>query len=41
MKEDRKKKRARLQLKVPTDETIGRNLGNESLEENLCMLGVP
>ena len=23
------------------DETIGRSLGNESLEENLCILGVP
>ena len=26
------RKRARLQLKVPIDETIGRSLGNESLE---------
>ena len=23
------------------NETIGRSLGNESLEENLCILGVP
>ena len=23
------------------DETIGRSLGNESLEENWCILGVP
>ena len=35
------RKRAGLQLKVPIDETIGGNLGNESLEENLCILGVP
>ena len=26
---------------MPVDETIGLNLGNESLEENLCILGVP
>ena len=26
---------------MPIDETIGQNLGNESLEENLCILGVP
>ena len=26
---------------MPIDETIRRNLGNESLEENLCILGVP
>ena len=26
---------------MPIDETIGRILGNESLEENLCILGVP
>ena len=35
------RKRARLYLKVPIDETIGQSLGNESLEENLCILGVP
>ena len=35
------RKRAGLQLKVPIDETIGGNLGNESLEDNLCILGVP
>ena len=23
------------------DETIGRSLGNKSLEENLCILGLP
>ena len=28
-------------IKVPIDETIGQSLGNESLEENLCILGVP
>ena len=27
-------------LKVPTGETIGRSLGYESVEENLCILGV-
>ena len=27
--------------KVPTDETIGQSLGNESVEENVCILGVP
>ena len=26
---------------IPIDETMGRSLGNESLEENLCILGVP
>ena len=26
---------------IPIDETIGRSLGIESLEENLCILGVP
>ena len=26
---------------MPIDETIGRSLGNESLEDNLCILGVP
>ena len=26
---------------MPTDETIGQSLGNESLEENLCILGIP
>ena len=35
------RKRARISLKVPIDETIGQSLGNESLEENLCILGVP
>ena len=30
-----------IKLKVPIDETIGQSLGNESLEENLCILGVP
>ena len=35
------KKRARLKLKVPLDETIGQSLGNESLEESLCFLVVP
>ena len=35
------KKWARLYLKVPTDETIERSWGDESLEENLCILGVP
>ena len=29
-----------LKLKVPIDEIIGRCLGNESLEENLCTFGV-
>ena len=28
-------------LKVPIDETIGQILGNQSLEENLYILGVP
>ena len=28
-------------MKTPVDETIGQSLGNESLEENLCILGVP
>ena len=42
-KGERKSKRkwARLLLKVPLDQTIGSSLGNESLEENLCILGVP
>ena len=31
----------RSQLKVPIDETIEQNLGNVSLQENLCILGVP
>ena len=35
------RKWARSYLKVPIDETIGRSLGNVSLEENLCILGVP
>ena len=35
------RKWARLQLKVPIDETIGQSLGNESIGENLCILGVP
>ena len=35
------RKQARLQLKVAIDETIRRSLENESLEENLCILGVP
>ena len=39
MREDHK--RARLKLKVPIGETIGWSLGNESLEENLGILGVP
>ena len=26
---------------MPIDETIGQSLGNESLEENTCILGVP
>ena len=26
---------------MPIDETIGRSLGNYSLEKNLCILGVP
>ena len=26
---------------MPIDETIGRSLGYQSLEENLCILGVP
>ena len=30
-----------MQLKVPIDETIGRSLKNESLEQNLCILGGP
>ena len=34
------RKWARL-LKMPTDETIGQSLGNESLEKNLRILGVP
>ena len=41
VKEDQHRKRARLWLKVPIDETIGRSLENESLEEDLCILGVP
>ena len=28
-------------MKVPIDETIGRSLGNESPEKNLCILRVP
>ena len=28
-------------VKAPINETIGRSSGNESLEENLCILGVP
>ena len=36
-----KKKRARLQLVVPIEETIERRLGNESLEENFCILAEP
>ena len=28
-------------IKIPIDETIGPSLGNESLVENLCILGVP
>ena len=35
------RKQAKLKLKVPIDETIGWSLGNESLEENLCILEVP
>ena len=43
VKEDCRSQRKwkRLELKVPADETIERSLGNESLEENLCILGVP
>ena len=26
---------------MPIDESIGRTFGNESLEENFCILGVP
>ena len=26
---------------MPIDETIGRSLGNEWLEENLCIIGLP
>ena len=35
------RERARSQLKVPIDETVGRSLGNVSLEQNLRILGVP
>ena len=35
------RKWARLWLKVPIDETMGRSLANESLEKNLCIWGVP
>ena len=31
---------ARLLLKVPIDETTGRSLGNVSVEEKMCILGV-
>ena len=41
MKEDHKGKTQCYILKVPIDKTIGRSLGNESLEENFCILGVP
>ena len=34
------KEMARIQLKVSIAETIWQSLGNESLEENLCSLGV-
>ena len=35
------RKRTRSELKVPIDLTIGRSLENVSLDENLCILGVP
>ena len=35
------RKQARSYLKVPIDEIIRQSLGNVSLEENLCILGVP
>ena len=41
MKEDHKGNVQCYILKVPIDETIGQSLGNESLKENLCILGVP
>ena len=41
MKEDHKGNVQCFILKVPIDETIGRGLGKKSLEENLCILGVP
>ena len=31
----------RLQLKAPIKKTIGQSLGNESLEEKFCILGIP
>ena len=34
------RKQARSYLKVPIDEIIRQSLGNVSLEENLCILGV-
>ena len=41
MKEDHKGKGQDYNYKLPIDETIGQKLGNESLEENLCILQVP
>ena len=35
------RKQARSYLKIPIDEIIRQSLGNVSLEENLCILGVP
>ena len=35
------RKQARSYLKLPIDEIIRQSLGNVSLEENLCILGVP
>ena len=41
MREVHKGNRQDLKLKVPVDETIRQSLGNESLEEILCILVVP
>ena len=41
MKEDHKEIKSTYKVKVPIDKTIGRSLGNESLDENLYILGVP
>ena len=30
-----------IKLKAPMDKTTGQSLENKSLEENLCILGVP
>ena len=35
------RKQAKLWLKVHIDKTIGQSLEYESLEKNLCILGVP